>query len=199
MKKMTNSEANITVFRAVNDIGKEYPDINPLFIFFAEYTVYCLILVLLFYWLTRKTENKLMVVSAVISFFIAEVTGKLIGLLYSHHQPFAVWSNVNKLIEKEVGNSFPSDHTIVFFSVCISIALFRRRFWYLWASLALLLSISRIYVGVHYPVDILVGAVLGIVASILVHKIIPKQKWIRQSIALYEKGESYLFDRNKSI
>lgn len=196
---MTNSEANITLFRAVNDIGKEYPDINPLFIFFAEYTVYCLMLVLLFYWLTRKTENKLMVVSAVISFFIAEVAGKLIGLVYSHHQPFAVWSNVNKLIEKEVGNSFPSDHTIVFFSVCISIALFRRRFWYLWAALALLLSISRIYVGVHYPVDILVGAILGFVAAILVHKFVPKQKWIRHSIALYEKGESYLFDRNKSI
>ncbi len=196
---MTNSETNITLFRAVNDIGKEYPDINPLFIFFAEYTVYCLMLVLLFYWLTRSTKNKLMVVSAVFAFFIAEVTGKLLGLIYSHRQPFAVWSDVNKLIEKEVGNSFPSDHTIVFFSVCITIALFRKRFWYLWAALALLLSISRIYVGVHYPVDILVGALLGIGAAILVYKIIPKQRWVSQSIALYEKGESYLFDRNKSI
>ncbi len=196
---MTNSETNITLFRAVNDIGKEYPDINPLFIFFAEYTVYCLMLVLLFYWLTRSTKNKLMVVSAVFAFFIAEVTGKLLGLIYSHRQPFAVWSDVNKLIEKEVGNSFPSDHTIVFFSVCITIALFRKRFWYLWVALALLLSISRIYVGVHYPVDILVGALLGIVAAILVYKIIPKQRWVSQSIALYEKGESYLFDRNKSI
>ncbi len=196
---MTNSETNITLFRAVNDIGKEYPDINPLFIFFAEYTVYCLMLVLLFYWLTRSTKNKLMVVSAVFAFFIAEVTGKLLGLIYSHRQPFAVWSDVNKLIEKEVGNSFPSDHTIVFFSVCITIALFRKRFWYLWVALALLLSISRIYVGVHYPIDILVGALLGIGAAILVYKIIPKQRWVSQSIALYEKGESYLFDRNKSI
>ena len=196
---MTNSEANISIFRAVNDIGKEFPDINPLFIFFAEYTVYCLMLVLLFYWLTRNTQNKVMVVSAVISFFIAEATGKLIGLLYSHQQPFAVWSGVNKLIEKEVGNSFPSDHTIVFFSVCISIALFRKRFWYLWVALALILSISRIYVGVHYPVDILVGALLGTIAAILVYKFISRQRWIRQSIALYEKGESYIFNRNKSI
>ena len=196
---MTNSEANVTLFRAVNDIGKEYPDINPLFIFFAEYTVYCLMLILLFYWLSRNTQNKLMVVSAVISFFIAELTGKLIGMLYSHQQPFAVWSGVNKLIEKEVGNSFPSDHTIVFFSVCISIALFRKRFWYLWATLALVLSISRIYVGVHYPVDILVGAILGTISAIFVHKFIAKQKWIRKSIALYEKGESSLFNRNKSI
>ena len=196
---MTNSEANISIFRAVNDIGKEFPDINPLFIFFAEYTVYCLMLVLLVYWLTRNSRNKLMVVSAVLAFMIAEVTGKLIGLLYSHHQPFAVWSDVNKLIEKEVGNSFPSDHTIVFFSVCITIALFRKKFWYLWTALALLLSISRIYVGVHYPVDILVGAILGTAAAILVYILVPKQKWIRQSIALYEKGERHLFDRNKSI
>lgn len=196
---MTNSEANISIFRAVNDIGKEFPDINPLFIFFAEYTVYCLMLVLLVYWLTRNSRNKLMVVSAVLAFVIAEVTGKLIGLLYSHHQPFAVWSDVNKLIEKEVGNSFPSDHTIVFFSVCITIALFRKKFWYLWTALALLLSISRIYVGVHYPVDILVGAILGTAAAILVYKLVPKQNWIRQSIALYEKGERRLFDRNKSI
>ena len=196
---MTNSEANISIFRAVNDIGKEFPDINPLFIFFAEYTVYCLMLVLLVYWLTRNSRNKLMVVSAVLAFMIAEITGKLIGLLYSHHQPFAVWSDVNKLIEKEVGNSFPSDHTIVFFSVCITIALFRKKFWYLWTALALLLSISRIYVGVHYPVDILVGAILGTAAAILVYKLVPKQNWIRQSIALYEKGERRLFDRNKSI
>ena len=106
---------------------------------------------------------------------------------------------LNKLIEKEVGNSFPSDHTIVFFSVCISIALFRKRFWYLWVALALILSISRIYVGVHYPVDILVGALLGTIAAILVYKFTPGQRWIRQSIALYEKGESYIFNRNKSI
>lgn len=196
---MEISEVNIQLFRAINNMGKEYPFLNEPFIILAEYAIFLLMAALLIYWFTRKQTNRLMVISAVFSSFLAEIVGKSLGLLYSHHQPFAVLTSVNQLIDKNVGNSFPSDHTMVFFSVCVSIALIRRKYWPVWVLLALAVGISRIWVGVHYPVDIIVGALLGSGSALLVYKGIPSIPFVRQSIYFYEKGENYLFGRSRNL
>ena len=81
------------------------------------------------------------------------------GQLYYHVQPF-VTLEANQLIEKEVNNSFPSDHTMVMFSFLFVLFLASksqtRGLYLVWAAVA---SLARIFVGVHYPSDVLVAAV----------------------------------------
>ncbi|MDQ0242955.1 undecaprenyl-diphosphatase [Bacillus fengqiuensis] len=186
---MALSEWNIHMFRIINDSGKRYIYLNPVFEFVAEYTVYLLALGMIFYWFTRSKNNRIMVISGVIAFVMAETAGKIAGQFHSNHQPFAELPDVNKLIEKSVDNSFPSDHTILFFSVCMSFWLFRKKSGFLWMMLAVSVALSRIWVGVHYPADVAAGAVIGIASAITVYRIVPKSSFLRQLLEVYEKGE----------
>lgn len=196
---MSFSELNIDVFRSINDLGKQYSALNPGVVFIAEYMVYFLGLGLVVYWFTRNHRNRMMVIQAVITFILAEILGKLAGLFYSHYQPFAVLQDVNQLVEHAIDNSFPSDHSILFFSVCASFWLMRKKEGWLWLVLAVFVGLSRVWVGVHYPVDVITGALLGFISALFVYWAVPKVSFIQQILALYEKIEQKIVpSKNKS-
>ena len=190
---MKNHDVNIALFRLINDFGKEFPGLNPLFIMLAEYSVFLLALGVIGFWLTRKRENRMMVMCAGTAFFIAEILGKTAGLIFSNKQPFAVLADVNQLIEKAVDNSFPSDHTILFFSFTMTFFLFQKKFRWFWLGLACLVGISRIIVGVHYPVDIIAGAGMAVISAFTVYKALPKISGLHTLLAIIDKREGMLF------
>ncbi|AMR03669.1 MULTISPECIES: undecaprenyl-diphosphatase [Bacillus] len=199
---MSFSQFNIDAFRAVNDLGKQYPFLNSTMTFVAEYMVYFLALIIVVYWFTRSNQNRMMVVQAMIAFVIAEVIGKIAGKFHSNYQPFAELPNVNKLVEHAVDNSFPSDHTILFFSICFSFWLVHKKIGWLWITLAFCVAISRIWVGVHYPFDVITGAILGIVSAIIAYWLVPKVTFLKRILSIYEKGENYILpakDKSKNF
>ncbi|PEE73313.1 undecaprenyl-diphosphatase [Priestia megaterium] len=192
-------EMNVDLFRTINDLGKEYTYLNDFFIFMAEYMVFVLAFIALIFWFTRREENRMMIISATISFILAEMMGKIAGTLHSNNQPFAELSNVNKLIEKAVDNSFPSDHTILFFAFCMTFFIYQKRWRYIWIMLALVVGISRIWVGVHYPADVIVGAIISIFSTFIASFIVSRLNIIRKLLWLYEKGEQQILPtRDKS-
>lgn len=192
---MNLSEINIELFRMFNDLGKEVMFLNPIMIFFAKYMKYFLLFGIIMYWFTRKRENRIMIISSIFAFVVAEVFGAIAGAIHSNHQPFAELSNVNQLIGHAIDNSFPSDHAIEFFSICITFLLFKKNLRYVWLAIAILVSISRVWVGVHYPADILVGAILGIIGAALCYWIIPQLNVIKKLLDIYEQGEDYVLSK----
>lgn len=186
---------NMTAFRAINDLGKEYPFLNPAMIVLAEYAVFILALVMLVFWFTRNDRNRMMVIQAGVAFIIAEMIGKIAGQLYSNHQPFAVLSNVNKLADHAVDNSFPSDHTILFFSISFSFWLVYKKTG--WIIFALSVAVSRIWVGVHYPFDVAAGALFGIISAVLSYWIVPRLALTKKVLTIYEKGEGCILPRKE--
>lgn len=192
---MNLSEINIELFRMFNDLGKEVMFLNPIMIFFAKYMKYFLLFGIIMYWFTRKQENRIMIISSMFAFVVAEVFGAIAGAIHSNNQPFAELSNVNQLIGHAIDNSFPSDHAIEFFSICITFLLFKKNLRYVWLAIAILVSISRVWVGVHYPADILVGAILGIIGAALCYWIIPQLNVIKKLLDIYEQGEDYVLSK----
>jgi len=77
-------------------------------------------------------------------------------------RPFEVIAEPDPLITGTVASSFPSGHaaTSAAGAVILSV-LVGRGVWRWLAPLALLIGFSRVYVGVHYPADVLAGALLG--------------------------------------
>lgn len=196
---MSLSQFNIDVFRAINDLGKQYSFLNSAMVFLAEYMVYILGLIIIAYWFTGSRKGRMRVIQAMIAFVIAEVIGKIAGKLYFNYQPFAVLPDVNKLVDHAVDNSFPSDHTILFFSICFSFWLVRKKKGWLWLILAFCVAISRIWVGVHYPFDVVIGALIGCITALFAYWFVPRFSFITQLLTLYEKVEQHVFpSKNKS-
>ena len=90
--------------------------------------------------------------------------------LVDRARPFRVQAVAARVIQQPPPNtpSFPSGHT----ATSIAGALALARIWpaarWLLGGLAALIALSRVYVGVHYPSDILAGAVLGVALAWLV-------------------------------
>ena len=188
-------EINISAFRAINDLGKQFAFLDPVFFFFAEYTVYLLALAVVIYWFTRKNENRIMIISAALSLLIAEILAKLAGFVHANNQPFAELPSVHQLVDKAIDNSFPSDHTILFFTFCLTFWLFGKKHRLIWMILAVCVALSRIGVGVHYPADVLVGAIFGTLSALLSYAIVPKAPLIQRLLALYERIELAVLPR----
>ena len=69
--------------------------------------------------------------------------------------------HLHLLVDCGPGKSFPSSHAVNNFAAAGLFSYYYRRWFWAFASLATVVAYSRIYVGVHYPFDALVGAVIG--------------------------------------
>ncbi|TBV89196.1 phosphatase PAP2 family protein [Lysinibacillus sp. OL1] len=70
--------------------------------------------------------------------------------------------------------------------------LFKKGKWILWILLAILVGISRIWVGVHYPLDVMVGALIGITSAIIIYFTLPKLTLIENGITKNESIEKVI-------
>lgn len=61
----------------------------------------------------------------------------------------------------EAGFSFPSGHATIAFAMAVILSHKEPRFGWLFYTLAVLIALSRVYLGVHYPLDVFFGALLG--------------------------------------
>lgn len=97
---------------------------------------------------------------------IAMAAGYLIGNmgmknLFARTRPYDV-TEVQLLVAKLHDFSFPSGHTLVSFEAATALWFYHRKWGVAAFVLAALIGLSRLYLFVHYPTDVLVGAVLGI-------------------------------------
>ena len=98
---------------------------------------------------------------------IAMACGYLIGNmgmknLFARTRPYDVVVEVELLVAKLHDFSFPSGHTLVSFEAATALWFYHRKWGIAAFVLATLIALSRLYLFVHYPTDVLVGAVLGI-------------------------------------
>lgn len=86
---------------------------------------------------------------------------------FRRHRPFAVVNGANALIVPSDKFSLPSGHTTAAFVMATLVLGFFPAFAAFAYGLAVLIGLSRVVLGVHYPSDILAGAVLGILCASL--------------------------------
>lgn len=106
-------------------------------------------------------------VAATLSAGLALAVGGVIAAIVDRARPFvADPGQVHLFISHSADASFPSDHATASFAIAIAIFL-RHRGWGVLALIAAaVLSVGRVAVGVHYPSDVLAGAVLGTMAAL---------------------------------
>jgi len=109
-------------------------------------------------------------IKAMISITISTGIGKILKVSVTRLRPFI---NIPNLNIRKIGidkYSFPSGHTTGAFSLALIIALYFPIFGFITIPLAICVGFSRIYIGVHYPTDVIMGVFIGSTCSFLTYK-----------------------------
>ncbi len=86
---------------------------------------------------------------------------QILKMLYGLPRPFLALDSFEPLLVHGAYNSFPSAHAAVFMALAVSVGFFHRLLGYFLLIPALLIGFSRIYVGVHFPIDVIAGFCFG--------------------------------------
>lgn len=144
--------------------------------FLAVYLVYLLPVILIWMWFKYK-KNRLQIFLSFVGTLIAWllITKLLIPHLWFRPRPDLVAIGAKELLFHRPDYSFPSDHATALFGLTFGFYLFgwkKAANWFL--LYALVISFARVIIGVHFPLDIIAGALSGLVGVIIV-KIFSKQ------------------------
>ena len=91
------------------------------------------------------------------------------------------------------GFSFPSNHASNAASVATVLCVFYPMLAPIWIFLALLIALSRIYVGVHFPIDVIAGIALGCLSgytAIYLKNVILRSKYVPKNVAGFFREQS---------
>ncbi len=114
---------------------------------------------------------------------------QVIGWIHYRPRPFEVGLGAN-LLKHLPENSFPSDHATLMFALAFGLmaAASLRTAGAILLGLALAVSWARIFLGAHYPSDVLGGAILALTCVSLVRSVTARQSLWVLCIKLYESG-----------
>ena len=183
------------IFEKINQFASQYDFLDKLAIFFAKYFEYFLILFLLLFLIKNPAPERSSVLdqsrtapmesglvrglkkywlmigqafgAAILSRFVIT---NIIRWIWERPRPF-VENQVNLLISHELTSSFPSGHAAFYFALSTVIYFYNKKVGVLFFIGSFLITLARVFSGVHWPSDILVGALTGIFSGWLVFKI----------------------------
>ncbi len=173
---------NNDIFLFFYNLAHQSVFVDGLIVFFAVYFPYAVILIagvfILMHHEVLKMENpyrfflqkKKEVSSAFLTGILAWILAFVLKFLFQMPRPFDLFSQVQSLIP-ESGYAFPSGHATFFASLALSIFFFHKKVGYIFMLFALVIGLARITAGVHFPVDILSGFVLGNLVAYLVRNV----------------------------
>ncbi len=148
------------------------------FAYIADLPIFFLPIFLVFTWLyyviKNKNEQKIALLFLLYSTFVALFINIIIQKLVHFDRPETALENSGNLILEHIPDaSFPSDHTAVSIAFVTALYLFGfRKIALVFLPFAFAMNISRIVVGVHWPLDVIVGTIIGFLSAIFVYKVV---------------------------
>ena len=163
-------QINIKIFNDINRFAGESTLLDNIAIDIAEYSPYVFIAVLFYLWFSSRTDGKYSALVAGYSAIAGVLINRFITIFYFHPRPFMLEIGT-QLVYHVPESSFPSDHTTFMLSIAAMLLYFRSSvvIGCLLFFLGLISGSSRIFCGVHLPVDI--------IGSVLVSLIVTSTVW----------------------
>ena len=170
---------NDTIFFFLYGLAHQSKIFDAIVVFFAVYFPYIVIILaglfLLFHhevfgaaepfqvFMQKKKEILLSFFAGVVAYLVASILKIFVHTL----RPFMAFTNVHSLFP-ETGYAFPSGHATFFMALAVSLFFYHKKTGYIFMFFALLIGIARVIAGVHFPVDILGGFIIGALVSCVV-------------------------------
>ena len=174
---------DVSLFHLINGPAGKFWLLDWVGTFLASPFAYILGVVFLYLLIKEKNWKKriyffsLAALSTILSRGIITET---IRFIYARPRPFAALS-FTPLLSQETGGSFPSGHATFFFALAMTVfymvkdspEIFHKNWTWWFLGGTILMTIARIYAGVHWPSDILGGALIGILCAASVRRFLP--------------------------
>lgn len=141
-------------------------------IFIAQYLIFIIIALGAAFFLHQPNQiKKEILVLSFVSLPIIFIISRICAALYFNPRPF-VDNQFLALIPHQANNGFPSDHTLLSSAVAMVVWHFNKKFGWFLMSLALLVGLARVYVGVHHYLDIFTSLIISLASVIAIEKTI---------------------------
>lgn len=98
---------------------------------------------------------------------IADLVATILKSAIDVERPSSRYALPKTLVHAPHDHSFPSGHASTSFAGATILAAYAPRLWPAWLLLAVAIAFSRVYVGVHYPLDVVAGAAIGVATALL--------------------------------
>lgn len=160
-----------TWFLKVNSFARHTDWLHTPFAWYAKYGVVLFALLLLAsWWLARGSRDVSRVAAALwapLGALGALAANQPLVNGFQEPRPYATLPHVLLLVSHSSDYSFPSDHAVMAGAVAAGLLLANRRLGIAACLAALLMAFTRVYVGAHYPGDVLVGLLLGAFVTVV--------------------------------
>lgn len=103
---------------------------------------------------------------------IAIVISESISAIYVRQRPFVADSHVHLLVPHSADGGMPSHHLVFMAALVATVYYYDKRSATFFAVLTLITGMARVVAGIHYPTDILVGAVIGAAIVYIYHRVV---------------------------
>lgn len=146
----------------------------------ANWSISFVMVLLIYAWIQRGREVRFALIGATGTALIGLAMARGITMLWYHPRPFEIGLG-RRLLTHATEASFPSDHATLMFSLAIPLMCRAesRRWGAAFLVLCIAVAWSRIYLGVHFPLDMVGALAVAIVASALMGMADP---WLRRRV-----------------
>lgn len=164
------------IFRVINQYTGCNNILDNIMSLISQKMRYIFLSILIINWVRKKFHKKLSLL-IIISVGVNLLSEMIIKGLYFKPRPFVNHIvNILPPFPSHQSSSFPSRHTTLAFVVATSVMFYKRILGLVMYVLACCTGFSRIWMGHHYPFDVVSSAVIGSCTSLFTHLIINKMK-----------------------
>lgn len=156
------------LFLSVNEFARSTPWLHSPAASYATYGIVVFgLLMVAGWWLARRRPALVMAAALLtpVGMLAAFAVQQVVVALVDEQRPYAVLPDVLVLVSRTTDPSFPSDHACVTGAVAAGLFFVDRRLGWVATALAALMAVSRVYVGAHWPLDVVAGLALGALVS----------------------------------
>lgn len=149
---------NMEIFRLINNLADKNIILDTAMIFFSKYVPYIFMIVAAMVFvsgiMSKNLDCRKIAFSTIFITVINLILSFIIGNIYYENRPF-VHNKVNLLFSHVKDASFPSDHAIGTMSIALGLSKYNKLLSITLTVLSIIVGFSRIYVGHHYPMDVI--------------------------------------------